>query len=524
MIYMLKAALVIEVTLLAAIVIFRLCLHPRHRDIISTGDVLLVATIPLVGLFGHDKNVLYGFLFIAPLFWAADPTRLAKRYVLAVASFPELAEPYIVGGLYLASWSALLALNAGSLIALAMARRGGLKPVRSIEVAMWLIFLLALLMFARGMAPSGAVRVVVTTFVLVVPPYFIVSRAIGSARAAADTISFVVLGGMCNACIALVESAKHWSLYESMAGAMNIRMAHMSANLALRAGFLRAGGAFVNYETLGLFCGMALMAAIALRRRFTSAGFALVVMLLATGLLASQARSAWIATAAGLIAQAVYDRRWARAGWLVGGIGLLGAGALVVSSNGGRAAQLVGISGHGATTGDYRQRLLDRGLEEARQHPLTGQTLDQLQVSMNDLRQGEKIIDFVNTHLLVMLVGGIGALLAWLLAWGIPLVQGWRRRPASRGDPDPSPIALPFALVGTIVLFLTFTSPVDRALPFAAISMALMSVGLRLPGRQPARLQAGQPSAAPGTANRVLGGVEGLVAAVPSPRRTEPAG
>lgn len=478
--YMVKTAFVIEVILLAAVCAFRFCLRPRERDMVAVGDVLLIVAIPLVGLFGRDKNVLYGFLAIAPLFWAADPARLAKRYVLALVSFPELSEPYWIGSAYLGVWSALLALNIGSFAALVIARRGALKPIRAIDMALWLVFVVAILMLGRGLTIGGTLRVVASTFFLVVPPYFIMARAITSARVRADVIGFVVLGGICNACIALVESLKHWALYENLAGALHIRIGVISANLSLRAGLLRAGGAFINYETLGLFCGMSLMAAIAVRRRFTTGGFCLIAALLVAGLLASQARSAWIATGAGLVIQALYDRRWPRLAALLGGMGLVAALTVILAQRGGMASQVMGASGHGESTGEYRQRLLNRGIEEVQRHPWTGQTLDQIQVTMNDLRQGEHIIDLVNTHLTVVLVGGFGAFAAWVLAWGIPLVLGWRGRPARLSAAEASASALPFALLSTLMIFLAFTSPVDRGFPFIAMSMGLMSVGLRL--------------------------------------------
>ncbi len=486
-IFLVKIALFLEALQLAAIVTFRASLRPRHRDVVTAMDALIVLLIPLVGLFGHSKNAFYAMLFILPLFWAADPARLARRYVFVLVMFPGLQEIYVAGGLYLGTLSAPIFFNAGALFALAVTRRGRLKPVRSIDAAIWMLFFVGLLFVARGEAVNGVLRVVVTTLLLVIPPYFVVARAVGSARAAEDTVGFIVLGGLCNAVVAIFESVKHWAMYQTFNQALGVQLPAGGA-VSMRAGLLRAGGAVANYEVLGLVTGIALVAAVATRRRFTVPGFYAVILLLSGGLFVSQARSAWIATLVGLLLQALYDRQWRRVGIIATGVGLGGALALAASS-GGMIGQLLGKGGHAEATTQYRQTLLVRGLEEAERHLVTGQTLSQLSVSMNDLRQGEHIIDFVNTHLYALLVGGLGGFILWLFAWAIPLVLGWGRRRFA-GKAAPISVAFPFAALGMTFLYLAFTSPIDRIMSLVAIGMGLMSVCIRLsavPAAQPRR-------------------------------------
>ena len=492
--FLIKTALVLMTFQLTAIGTFRQCLNRRYRTIVTPGDVLPILAITVVGLFAHDANVFYALLFVIPLFWARDPAGLARRYVLVLVLFPGLKQVYSIGSLYVGTVSAFTFFNAGALVALTMTRRGRLKPVRSIDAAVWMLFLITLLLSARGVEIGGTLREVAMTVLLIVPPYFIIARAVGSGRVAGDVAAFMVMGGLCNTVVALFESIYHWAIYETFNVTLNVRILGTSANLAMRAGLLRAGGAVSNYEVLGLLTGMALIAAVAIRRRFTTPGFYAVVALLAAGLFASQARSAWIAALAGLVLQAAYDRRWQRVGIITGGIGLIGGLVFALSSSDGMIGQLLGKSGHAESTSQYRQKLLDRGLEEAARHPLTGQTLDQLQVSMNDLRQGEQIIDFVNTHLYVMLVGGVGALVLWVLVWTMPLLQGWRARARPLRDPDGISAGLPVAMAGMTFLYLTFTSPIDRILSLAAIGMGLMSVCLRLAGRPAASVRPDESS------------------------------
>ena len=190
-------------------------------------------------------------------------------------------------------------------------------------------------------------------------------------------------------------------------------------------------------------------------------------------------------------------------------MGLVGVLA-VAASSGGTVGQLLGKGGHAEATAQYRQNLLARGMEEAERHLVTGQTLSQLSVSMNDLRQGEHIIDFVNTHLYALLVGGLGGFTLWLFAWAIPLVLGWGRRRFT-GKLAATPVAFHFAALGMTFLYLAFTSPIDRIISLVAIGMGLMSVCVRLsatPAARPRRsaseasgriLSPAPPAARPGT-------------------------
>ena len=479
----LKVLLIIEVLQLGAAVLFLSTLKPSTRKLITPVDIAILLSIPVVGLFGQDKLIFYFFLFFIPFLSIGDAAAMVRRYLLTLLMIPELSELHVFGQFYVGALSTIVFLNAGLLAAYLLTSGRARRQIPSIDLAAWTVFVIAIFFVARGETIGSISRFATITFFIVMPPYLVISRALRSSEAVGGTVLFFIFGGFLNAAIAIFEGLRRWPLYETMHQMLYVERVGLSASLSLRAGFLRASGAVFNYETLGLVTGLASIAAVALRHRCTPTGRVVLPMVLGLGCLASQARSAWIATLIGFAVYGIYKGR---------GLKVLGAGAalaipillaITASPSTSRLGQMLGKSGHGQESAEYRSRLFDRGIEETLTHPVFGQTLKQLQVSMNDLRQGEQIIDYVNTHLLVALVGGFGLLAVWFVAWTIPLRAGWSRRRAVHA-PDVA-IAVPFAMMAACFVALSFTSPVDRMLPLTTISMALISVCIRF-ARSPA--------------------------------------
>lgn len=475
----LKYLMFLEGLQIASIFLFINALRKDSRKLVSAGDMLLLVAIPAVGLLGQNKYLFYCLLFAAPLLWIRRPEALARRYFLFLVLFPELSEPFLAANTYLGALSSLTFFNAGAFLAFIATRPKTPRPARSIDVAAWLVFLVSVLFVARGEALGGTARFVITHFLLVIPPYYIASRCIATRRTASDVGVYLVFGGTINAVVGLFESVKHWALYQMFYNQLHVKLPGLSAVFHVRAGFLRAEGPVANYESLGLVIGLALIALLAVRERFTPTGRWLLTALLIGGIVSSQSRSAWIATVIAVTLYAAYEKRWRLAGGLASATAFLGVAASLVSAEG-VLGQLLGRSGHGQGTAEYRSRLFSRGIEEILRHPLTGQTPRQLQFTMSDLRQGEGIIDLVNAHLNAGLVGGIAGLLVWLGAWIVPLHAGWRLRRGSARPGGSVPVAFPFAFIAACFVFLCFTSAGDRLLCLVALALGLMSAFIRV--------------------------------------------
>lgn len=84
----------------------------------------------------------------------------------------------------------------------------------------------------------------------------------------------------------------------------------------------------------------------------------------------------------------------------------------IVNSDGTTRSQKAGPE----STLDYRLRLMNRGVQEVRKHPIIGASKVEVDKKLEDLRQGEGIIDYVNSYLYIALLSGLVGLLIGLYA------------------------------------------------------------------------------------------------------------
>jgi O-antigen ligase len=149
----------------------------------------------------------------------------------------------------------------------------------------------------------------------------------------------------------------------------------------------------------------------------------------------------------------------------------------------------------------YRQRLLDRSLELVQAHPLFGDPLAMQE--MEDLRQGQGIIDIVNTYIGVLLFyGWVGLVL--FLGFALTALTAAVRAAKAAISSDPDWALLGFNIVACIVGILFMIA--DCSLMFGVEKMFYILVALAaayarrgkqltsdIPAPEPAR-----PSASPG--------------------------
>lgn len=479
MITTIKLLAFIELLQLAAFAVFVCSLKKSQRRIFGTLDLILLLSIPVIGLFGQTKLVFYGYVFVLPLVSVGRPDRLARRYLMLLPMFPALAESLHVGGIFLGTFSAIDMYNLGALIALAATFYGRARPVAAADAAAWLFFFLSFAVSARGVELNGTLRLIVAALLATIPPYFVLARLIRAPAQAIGAMLFFSLGAFSNAIVALFEVKRRWPLYQGFYDKLHVSFGGLSATLSVRAGMLRAQGPIGNPTSLGLVLALGLVVVLAQRQRFQRPARWVVVAVLAGGMIATQSRGAWIAAALGAGLCFLYQRRGAMV-LLVASV--LGAALALfrLVGPGGRVGELLGRSGHAELTAEYRSSLLARGLQEVSAHPLTGQTRAQLEVSMNDLRNSEHIIDFVNTHLFAALTMGVGGFLLWMIAWIIPLWLGWSVRRTRAAHSLDAPVGVPFGMVVGCFACLAFTSTIDRMLPLVMVSFGLMAAFVRL--------------------------------------------
>jgi len=167
-----------------------------------------------------------------------------------------------------------------------------------------------------------------------------------------------------------------------------------------------------------LFLAMATVMLFAVSSNFASVGkLCIALAVMALGLLSANSRGAFVALAIGLPLLDLYRRRYSELFVKVAaGAGLF----LIVVAAAQFSTFFASVLGKGtgeAGSADYRWLLWHRGLEEIAKHPFFGTSLQTAMDHLEDLRQGEDIIDLVNGYINYGLTAGYPGMVALLLVF-----------------------------------------------------------------------------------------------------------
>jgi O-antigen ligase len=287
-------------------------------------------------------------------------------------------------------------------------------------------------------SPTNALRRAVLFLLDIYLVYFAVSRLCDSRQKMIEAAAAFCLACAVIAPIAMFEHVRGWLLYVDIAGRWG---ADANATFYLtRGGGVRAQVSAGHAIALGFLMAVAFGFWLYLKSHVPSRLHRIgVTLLLWGGSYAAFSRGPWLGAAIVYFTFiAVGPRAVSR---LVKGAGLALAiaGVIAVSPAGDQILDMIpGMSktqSADISTIVYRQRLADRGWDLVLAHPLFG---DQFPwPEMEDLRQGEGIIDMVNSYLGVGLSYGLTGLFLFLgfILLGVTRVYA-RTRELARSDPD----------------------------------------------------------------------------------------
>lgn len=262
--------------------------------------------------------------------------------------------------------------------------------------------------------------------------HYTVSRTCRSQREMLDAVASFCLACAIMAALAIFEHARNWLLYTDISSRWT-NDPHAGFYLS-RGGSVRAQVSAGHSIAMGNLLAVAFGFWLYLKSKVTSARHRIGgTLLLCGGLFATTSRGAWLGAAGiyfsflALGPQAV--SRLAKGATL----SLAIAGLIMVSPIGNQILDMLPQKGQVAD--DYRSRLAQRGWEVVMAHPLFG---DQFPwPEMEDLRQGEGIIDIVNTYLGVALNYGLVGLFSFFCFILIGMLKVYARtRQLARSDPD----------------------------------------------------------------------------------------
>jgi hypothetical protein len=289
-----------------------------------------------------------------------------------------------------------------------------------------------------GIYPStvtDSMRRAFVFFFITYIPYFVISRSNANRRSLVDSLATYCLASAILSGIAIFESAKHWLLYGEMPGRWGD---DSGVEYLVRANALRTMASSGHPLTLATLMVIACGFWFYLQTRVPSVRARIIVsVLLWGGILTTYSRGPWIGAASSyLMFVTLRGRAISTVVKTLGGITVLGV-ALILTPVGDRIISILPFFGGKTDIGSivYREQLLDRSAEIIKNHPILGDPAALLE--MKDLRQGEGIVDLVNTYVQVLLNDGFLGLTLFLGVLLIGIVKANAvRRQHMRSDRD----------------------------------------------------------------------------------------
>lgn len=477
---MLKNLIFLEILIVIGSILFHMASTRATRREIGHLPGILMGSMAAVSFLSPKLIILHFAIALIPL--AFGRTKMKAGIIMAIGLFaiPALPTDLRVAGAWLFPWTTQSTLAVSCLIAFLIAPGRIPRAPPWADTAMMIVIAVLIVIDARGGAWIGFLRQLAYYVFVYAIPVFIITRA---ARNTAEwrTLLTAMAGlGIILAVIVLYEARSNWPLYSPIASHFDFAVRVV---VKWRGGLMRAYGPMGEATQMGCVLVICFAAALAARRSFVSnIAYVGVVSFIALGTLAPQSRGGMIGIAVAFIVSSFYRRGISGLGQIGAASLLLGgayAGATLIGSIGSQISNSLNEAG----SGDYRSELWRRGLQEFWKNPVFGDSFANVVARMQDMVQGEGIVDFVNTYLYIALfAGGIG-LIFFCFAFIIPmsrLVQIRRLLPPNSAEREVAGFCL--ALLTSAAVMIAFTSYLQRPSTFflVASSMALM---IRMPSR-----------------------------------------
>ncbi len=299
-------------------------------------------------------------------------------------------------------------------------------------------------------------------FIDIFLPYYVASRALKDEKAFRDTLSAFVIAGLIASAIGAFEFARHWLLYASLDKALGVNWEY-GMYLERTEGALRAQATAGHAIPLGYSIAVALGFFLMLIKQTQRAtAWVPCLLLLLAGLLAPVSRGPWVgAVTILLVFYFTGEAPFRNLSRLLFACGIVLA-VLMLSPIGERIVEYLPFVGTVAADNvTYRQRLLQVAIVVILQNPFFGAYDFMYSPAMEQLRQGQGIIDIVNTYIGVGLANGLTGLLLFagaLLSAGISALVTMKNLSSRNDDRYRLGQALVATLAGILVIIFTVSS------------------------------------------------------------------
>lgn len=294
--------------------------------------------------------------------------------------------------------------------------------------------LLAAILNTRDNTITDVLRDSFVLFIDIFLPYYIFSRTIRTREDIKQVIMSLVIAAVILSLITMFESIKHWHLYTSI---MNYWDVGSGGGAYLQRADLLRPKATIGPIPLGFTFAVAFGLFLALSQSFTSKKqIYFIFFLLGTGLILSLSRGPWVGGAFIVALFILTGKNGLKRLTLLTLLAVLLIPVVSLLPYGDKLTALIPFYGDDASgTIDYRQRLLQQSAVLIKQNPLFGKTKVLQSPELEELRQGQGIIDIVNTFVSVVLSKGLVGLMLFVGAF-LAVVLGLIKTLGKISDPD----------------------------------------------------------------------------------------
>jgi len=452
---------------------------------------IVVAAVVLLAAVPRDLNKLAMFFFL----------------LFAVPAIPqEITGLGIIDHFFTIDYVRLLALVVLFPAFLLLRRQTDTEPFgRSLSdklLAGYLILIFVLQL--RGDTLTNAIRhEVFYAFTDVFLPYYVASRSLRNLPAFRDTLMAFTLGALVLAPIGAFEFAKHWLLYTSLDNALGTRW-YAGAYL-LRGESLRALGTTQQPIVLGYVMTVAMGYFLYLRKTVPNPmAWGLGMAVLVAGSIAPISRGPWVGAAAIILAFGATGPNAKGRFAVLGLLGLLILPWVLFSSIGETIVDLMSFGSFvEASTIAYRELVLKNSMQLIMSSPFFGDANFLSSPLMQELRQGQGIIDIVNTFMVIGLRSGLIGLslfCGFFLSVGVGIFRGMKMVADMNDERHLLGRALLATLLGIAVMI--FAASSISLIPVVYWTAAGLGVGYaRMLARAGASAQSGSAAYGPALRN-----------------------
>ena len=410
---------------------------PSIRRYIGARFVASFVLLTLSSFYAPSAAVFFvAILIIFPL-TVRDHTDAICRYVLLVALVPAVSWNISLGPMYIGAIDQIGTLGLALLVSLWLKPQPGARDSTrgfGVQDAAVLVLLLILWLGAgRFGSLSNLARNFVTQGFILVLPFWLMSRKIRSLGELEIIVAILAVATILLAVFAVYEMRTGWALFDYATRFGGSDM--MSKNAGRRGGALRSSVTMATPLNLACFITLGMIALACTRRFFVSTKYYLVIwVVLAVGFLAPQSRGNLIGLVLAFVVLAMAWRKWGLVVLVAAGSAATSLILFSIAKFSPRISAFLNLDA-GPTTGvasgvyDYRQLLLQRGMEEGMKHMWFGSSLGDAVNRLQDIQQGEHIVDLVNEYLTIFLISGLSGLIpvavllissGWQAASGFP--------------------------------------------------------------------------------------------------------